>query len=141
MVGGGTSRNSRIWRMSDGVDLFTLYHSSQVADLAISPDGSTVASGLAEGAVWIWQVETGTLVHKLSDFSDWVEHVAYAVDGSFLVAGSRDGLLVVYDASDYALIFTTRPPDGNGLFALSPDGKILATAGRDGLIHLWRHEP
>jgi len=151
IVGGGTSRNSRIWRASDGVDLFTLYHSGQVSSLAMSPDGSTVASGLcetageagtcAQGAVWIWEVETGELIHKLNDLSELVENVAYSVDGSFLVAGSRNGMLHFYSTSDYQLIFTTRPPDGNGLFALSPNGKILATAGRDGLIHLWRHEP
>jgi WD40 repeat protein len=151
LVGGGISRNARIWRTSDGVDLFTLYHSGQVLDLAMSPDGTSVASGSCgesddsgncnQGAVWVWEVQTGKLLQKLEDLPDWVEQVAYSLDGSVLIAGTRDGTLHFYNTADYQLISTIRPPDGNGLFDLSPDGKILATTGRDGTIHLWRHEP
>jgi len=141
IVGGGISRNARIWRTGDSEHLFTLYHASQVSSLAMSPDGATVASGLAQGALWLWDVETGKLIYKLNNLSEWVENVAYSIDGSLLIAGSRNGMLQFYTSSDYRHIFTTHTPDGNGIFALSPDGRIIAAAGRDGLIHLWRYQP
>jgi WD40 repeat protein len=56
--------------------MFILYHAGQVSSLAISPDGSTAAIGLSEasdsqtsqctrGAVWLWNLDTGRLIHKL----------------------------------------------------------------------------
>jgi WD40 repeat protein len=141
IVAGGISRNVRIWRSSDGEHLFTLYHGSQVSSLAMSPGGATVAAGLAEGAVWLWDVETGRLINKIHDLGEWVENVAYSIDGSLLIAGSRNGMLQFYASSDYQHIFTTLTPDGNGIFALSPDGRVIAAAGRNGLIHLWRVQP
>jgi WD40 repeat protein len=138
IVGGGTSRNARIWQTSDGVDLYTLYHSGQVFSLAMAPDGSAVAAGHVE-AVWIWDVNTGKLIQKLREFPGWVESLAYSVDGSLLIARS-DGRMYFYDASDYQSHFFTTP-EGGGLFTLSPSGRLLATARGDGLIDLWRVEP
>jgi WD40 repeat protein len=151
IVGGGTSRNVRVWRTSDGATLFVLYHSGQVSSLAISPDGSAVASGLCEasdedgtcarGAVCLWSLDTGRLIRTLSDFPDWVERVAYSVDGSVLIAGSRDGTLGFYATTDYQPILVSSSPGGGGVLAASSDGRLLATAGSNGMINLWRVGP
>ena len=151
LVGGGTSRNVQVWRTSDGLPLFILYHSGQVSSVAISPDGSTAATGLCEaseenyqctrGAVWLWNLHTGTLIRKLGDFADWVESVAFSVDGSLLIAGSRDGVLRFYSTSDFQPILVTTSPGGGGALAVSPDGRLLATSGNSGLIYLWKVGP
>lgn len=151
LVGGGTSRNVRVWRASDGSELFILNHSGQVSSLAISPDDSTIAAGLCEasgengsctkGAVWFWDLYTGKLIHKTSEIPNWVEGVAYSTDGSLLIAGMRDGTLRFYTSTDYQLVFTTSSPGGSGIFTISPDGRLLASTGNDGLIHLWKVGP
>ncbi len=151
LVGGGTSRNVRVWRTSDGARLFTLYHSGQVTSLAISPDGSTIASGLCDvsdanlqctrGAVWLWGLHTGASIDRLADFPDSVQGVAFSVDGSVLIAGSRDGTLRFYATSDLRPIASASSPGGVGALAISPDGRFLATGGSNGEIHLWRVEP
>jgi WD40 repeat protein len=151
LVGGGTSRNVHVWRTSDGGDLFTLAHAGQVSSLAMSADGATVASGLCQasgdnnictqGAVWFWDMQTGKLIRKLSVSSDWVEQVAYSVDGSLLIAGSRDGTLHFYSTSDFQQIFAAPSPGGGGIFAVSPDGRLLASAAVNGLIDLWQIGP
>ena len=151
LVGGGTSRNVRIWRTSDGAELSVLYHAGQVSSIAISPDGSTVATGLCEssevgectrGAVWLWDLATGRLIQKLSDFPDWVEGVVFSPDGSLVVAGSRDGTVHAYGAPDYGLLLDTALPLGPSpasilAVAISPDGLFLATGGV-GKIGLWK---
>jgi len=156
VVGGGISRNVRVWRASDGALRFILYHAGQVSSIAVSPDGSLVATGLCEasedatsqctrGAVWLWDLATGKLIHKLSDFPEGVEGVAFSVDGSLVIAGSRDGTLRAYATSDYrSLLVATSSVGGSPAaiiaLALSHDGRFLATAG-NGQINMWRVGP
>lgn len=147
LVGGGTSRNVQVWRTGDGTSVFTLNHSHQALDAAISPDGSTVATATCqdtendectEGGVWLWDLPTGKLIQKLRGFPNVVENVAFSVDSSTLIAASRDGTLRFYTTADYQPQFESTPPGGNGVMSLSPDGGLLATGGADGAIHVWK---
>ena len=151
IVGGGTSRNARVWRASDGAELFILYHAGQVGNIAVSPDGSTAATALCEasdrgqctrGAVWLWSLSSGKLIETLSDFSTGVGDMAYSADGSVLLAVSIDGTLRAYSTADYSPLMTTTAPAGLERqriadMALSADGRFLATSG-SGRIDLWR---
>ena len=149
LVGGGTSRNVRVWRTSDGVPMFILYHSGQVSSVTISPDGSKIATGLCQasedfqctrGAVWLWDLQRGTLIKRLADFPDWVQGVAFSVDGSVLIAGSRDGMLRAYTTADYQPVFASTSPFGVQALSVSPDGRLLATGNNRGEVDLWRVE-
>jgi len=58
-----------------------------------------------------------------------------------LIAGSRDGILHFYSTSDFNQIFVATSPGGGGIFAVSPDGRLLASAANNGLIDLWQVGP
>jgi WD40 repeat protein len=147
LIGGGASRNVQVWRTSDGTSIFTLNHAHQVLSAAVSPDSSIAATGTCamtlneqctEGSIWLWDLSTGRLINRLADFPSMVETVAFSTDGSLLLAASRDGMLRVYDTSNYELTFVAAPPGGNGTLAISPDGSLLATGGVKGDIRLWK---
>jgi WD40 repeat protein len=147
LVGGGTSRNVKVWRTSDGTALFTLNHAHQVTKVVIAPDSSTVATATcqttvndecSQGGIWLWDLSTGRLINRLTGFPDVVESVAFSAEGSSLIAGSRDGTLRIYATSDYQPRFEANPPGGNGVLALSPDGGFLATGGANGAVHVWK---
>jgi WD40 repeat protein len=147
LVGGGTSRNVQLWRTNDGAALFTLNHAHQVGDVAISPDGSALATATCEtvlntecteGAVWLWNPLTGRLVKRLAGFPSLVTRVAFSPDGSFLIAGARTGMLRVYATSDYEPRFEATSPGGVEALAFSPDGRLLASGGANGEVHLWK---
>ena len=147
LVGGGTSRNVQVWRTTDGTPVFTLSHAHQVGKAAISPDGSTVAtatcetvvnSECTEGGVWLWDLPSGRLIRKLTDFPHIVVEVAFSADGSTLVAASRGGTLRFYSTSDYQTLFEIASPAGVSALALSADGGLLATGSTDGQVHLWK---
>jgi WD40 repeat protein len=155
VVGGGISRNVRVWRTRDGAELFILYHAGQVSSIDISPDGATAATGLCDasndigqcthGAVWLWNLADGRLNRKLSEFPEKVEGVAFSLDGSVLIAGSQRGTLRAYATSDYRPLLLAAAPGGSSAIkiltlAISPDGRYLATGGI-GQLDLWRVEP
>lgn len=147
LVGGGTSRNVQVWRASDAAILFTLNHSHQVGDIAISPDGSTVATATCitvvntecvDGGIWLWDLSSGRLIRKLSGFPNEVENVEFTADGSMLLAVTRYGMLRFYSTTNYSPVYETTPPDGNSVLTLSADGGLLATSSNNGEVRLWK---
>jgi WD40 repeat protein len=151
ILGGGTSRNARVWSASDGAERYILHHPGQVGSIAVSPDGSTAATALCEaseagqctrGAVWLWSLASGKRLESLSDFPTGVSKVAYSSDGSVLFAATPDGTLRAFSTSDYRLLLRETVPPGQYLqnitdMATSADGRYIATGG-SGRIDLWR---
>jgi WD40 repeat protein len=86
--------------------------------------------------VWLWDLATGKLTRKLSDFADVVEGVAFTPDGSLVIAGSRDGSLRAYATSGTSPLLDTTSPTSILALAVSPDGRSVA-AGGVGEIDLW----
>jgi WD40 repeat protein len=147
LIGGGTSRNVQVWQASDGALLLTFNHAHQVSKIAVSPDSSTVAAATCEsplnnlcmeGGVWLWDLRTGRLIQKLKDFPDVVDSVAFSLDGSSLIAASRDGTLRVYSTADDQPRFEARSVGGIEALALSSDSGMLATGSTNGEIQLWK---
>lgn len=147
LVGGGTSRNVQVWRASDAAPLFTLSHAHQVSDIAVSPDGSTVATATCitvvnyecpDGGIWLWDLPSGKLLKKISGLPNFVENVEFTADGSMLIASTRSGMVRFYSTPDYLPVFETTPPNGNGVLALSASSGLLATASNNGEVRLWK---
>lgn len=147
LVGGGTSRNVQVWRTDNAAVVYTLSHAHQVGDIAISPDGSTVATATCttvvnfectDGGIWLWDLPSGRLLKKMSGFPNVVESVEFTADGSMLLAATRSGLVRFYSTPDYVSVYETTPPNGNSVLTLSADSGLLATASNNGEVRLWK---
>jgi WD40 repeat protein/serine/threonine protein kinase len=69
----------------------------QFHSVVFSPDGRLVASGMADGRVWLWSTETGE-THQVLTISEAAAHaVAFSPDGSVLVAGTGNGFIRFWD--------------------------------------------
>ena len=104
-------------------------HTGRVRDIAISPDGSRIASASGDQTVRIWDSATGESLLVLKGHRGWVEAVAFSADGRRVASGGRDNLVKVWDVSRH-----TAPVHG---VAFSPDGRVLATAAADGIAKIW----
>lgn len=113
----------------------------QIQSLAISPDGKTLAAGLAnDGSIRLIAVETGELLQTIwPAHEDWVQAVAFSPDGKLLASGGDDGKLCIWDAATGELL-QTLVKNGVGIWGLafSPSGRSLVAGFQtDYTIRVW----
>lgn len=106
-----------------------------VYGIAWSPDGRTLASSHDSLMVQIWDVRTGAVLRRLEGLQDRGNKVVFSPDGT-RVASCDTSATKVWNAITGAPLLTL--PHGAYDVAFSPDGRILATAGVDGRVGLWR---
>jgi len=123
-------------------------HRKDVHGLTFAPDGRTLASvGAQSAAVWVWNVRTGELVHRLAGGRDRGRAVACGPDG-LLAAADSQKLVRVWRLPAGAPVARlalpacpTAPPDAEPRFvpaddlAFLPTGKGLVTAAEH--LRLW----
>ena len=111
---------------------------STIYDIAISPDGDSLASGSDDHVVRLWDVASGILKQTLEGHTDSVESVAFSPDGHTLATVSSDRTARLWDVASgtpqanprrpYGFgrecgVFARRPHPGHGLFG--PNGAAL----------------
>lgn len=71
-----------------------------LTSVSISLDSSHIAAGCLDSHIYIWNVGSGALVHRLAGFQDAVYGVRFSPDGECLVAVSLDKSMKVWSTRD-----------------------------------------
>lgn len=80
----------------------------------------------------------GALVRTLSGHSDWVKAVAVTADGKYVISGSGDSTLKVWNWQAGEEVRTLAGHSERVLaVAITPDGKYVISASRDKTIKVW----
>jgi len=112
--------------------------STQVRDVAYSPDGAYLATAGADRIIRFWDTSTWRLAFELRGHCGTIYSIAFSPDGALLLACDDTETAIVWDLH-------TRTPlhqlcgHTRRVFAaaFSPDGSTVATAGDDTFICLW----
>jgi WD40 repeat protein len=111
---------------------------SAVNDLAVSPDGKTLAVACDDKTVKVWDLEKNEVKHTLTGHTEPVLCVSFSKDGKYLASGGKDHDVKLWDAANGKELATGRGHVNNvTCVAFSPNGKGLVTGGADKEIHLW----
>jgi WD40 repeat protein len=116
-------------------------HQTAVASMALSPDGSLLATTGAEGTLRVRRVAGGGELFAVRLGRLGTMQAAFSPDGT-RIAVSIDFGIQLRSAADGALLSTLDVPI-KGVYGLSysPDGRFLANAGADGRVRVWEIEP
>ncbi len=124
------------WRLERAPLRWRLRAPSRVLGVAASPDGCTVAAGLADTGILLVDIASGQRT-RLELHIDKVPALAWSPDGSVLATGSLDGTLLLWDADRGRAASLGEHDAALRSLAFSPDGGVLASADARGEIALW----
>ena len=117
----------------------------KISSIAFAPHRDLLAAGSSSSKVYLFDCASGEPMVTFSGHQAGVGSVAVSLDGRFIVSGSRDGEVKLWDI-DYESEVTSRIPSqftGINCVRFSPDGRLLAIASGDwmtsdvGSVVLW----
>ena len=116
-------------------------HKGRVSCLAVTPDGSLLASNGVEGTVQLWRLPSGQSAGVLTCHDYHVSNVVLTPDGALLATtggGSERTVKLWRLPSGEPAGVLRGHPHGVMCLAVTPDGALLAGGGIDGAVRLWR---
>lgn len=156
VIAGNGDGTISYWEVDSGKEVRILPgHSGGVFSLTLSRDGRTLASGSYDHTVKVWDVKTGNEIHTFADKKmggviEQVRAISLSSDGK-LLASSEVGYtqsgnefhyiyirIKLWDLKTGMEVRTLSEPkfEISGI-AFSPDNRLLAGAGPEGIIKLW----
>ena len=110
--------------------------------VAFSPDGGQLVTGSDDHTIWLWNVQTGALLHIMTGHTVAVVSLAYSSDGMLLASGSYDHTVRIWDVETGLQVgMYTGHSDNIWSVAFSENGLCIASGDADGQVHVWSIDP
>lgn len=115
-----------------------------ILNLAVSPTGAHIAAATGDRTVFVWDAESGKLLHRLTGSLRQVNAVAFSPDGSTLVTGesgdAAESTLKLWNSSTGEFLGNMAEARGYVVrLAFAPKGPFLAVA-QHAAITVWNFE-
>ena len=137
IVTGSEEGEIKTWKLNGSEDALPLEgHRARINELAISPNGKTIASASHDGTVRTWDLKTRKAISSWDSPSRRrFRSVDFSEDGTYLAAADSDGALLVVNFTTNKETVLHHLDWIESVRFLGP-GRV-ATGDRGGSIHIW----
>ncbi len=118
-------------------------HTDCIYSLALDPAGDHLATSSYDRLIKLWEVGTGRELRTLKGHADAVYAVIFDLAGKRLLSASADRTVKIWDVKTGSQIGRPLGESSAALYslALHPSGELVAAAGEDKMIRIWKlHE-
>ena len=135
-------KSLRLWNLKNG-DCITKFqgHTKDVLSVAFSPDNRQIVSGGRDAKLKMWNVKGECMFTMDKDcHQGWVNCVRFSptLATPLIVSGGSDETVKVWSLTEFRCMDTLKGHTGTvNSVAVSPDGSLCASAGKDGKAKLW----
>lgn len=131
-----------VWNMNSGMKLSEMEDMKKWDKGVISPDGKYVAAAMSLDCAGIWDSKTGKLLKLIRENKTWTNCdpaiVRFTPDGRFLVHGTVEGLIYIWDMRDLKLAGILEGHEGEiKSLEFSHSGTRLLSSSADGNAYIW----
>lgn len=141
---GMLANNVFVWDARTGAEIIKLdSKGDHIADLAFSPDGSTIAGIGLNGKVYLWDVDSPDPLVVLTGHTDSGGSASFSHDGKVLATASSKEVVLWDVARRVAIGSLPASSNSAGELSFSPDDQTLAVGGTRPALwtvdpHAWR---
>lgn len=114
-------------------------HTKDILSVSFSPDNRQIISSSRDKTIKLWNI-LGECKYTFEGHDEWVSSVRFSPDVSkqVIVSASWDKTVKVWDTNTFKTRHTLVGHAGCvNTVGICPDGTICASAGKDGLVHVW----
>lgn len=109
---------------------YRIRHDQAVHSIALSPDGSLLATGSKDNMLRLFNIQNGNELYHI-EYGDWVNGVDFSPDGRFVATASKDKTIRLIETANGREVFRALHNGEVRMVIFSSDGRLLATASRD----------
>jgi WD40 repeat protein len=125
----------RLWDAKTA-KLLSQFNGDHVCAIACAPDNENVVAGNSGGSIGVWELTEGKLLRRVSVPSKYLGAIALGQDGLTVAWADTFVGFGAIDIKSAKNLFTPGPLSWQPhRIALTPDNRVLATAGKD--VCLW----
>ena len=108
-----------------------------VWSVSFDPTGQTVAMGVEDGSIRLWDLPTKSVKATIDAHRGIVWVAKFSEDGQFLATAGDDGLLKLWKPPQTEPLHVFEHPNAVRGLAVARDGKLLFAGDRKGGLHVW----